>query len=116
VALSVPDHFGIYAYLAELSEDEANRLIAEARLKAQRDEWSRLEGARKQGIERGMAQGIERGMAQGIERGIQQGIERGVAQGHASLVRNMHRRGLDVAAIAEFTSLPLAQVESYLQA
>ncbi|MDR3313307.1 MAG: hypothetical protein LBS96_02490, partial [Oscillospiraceae bacterium] len=35
-----------YAYLAELSEDEKTRLRAEARLKAQRDEQSRISGAR----------------------------------------------------------------------
>ncbi|MDR3313896.1 MAG: Rpn family recombination-promoting nuclease/putative transposase [Oscillospiraceae bacterium] len=79
-----------YAYLAELSEDEENRLLAEARLKAQRDEYSRVTGARKEGLEQGLEQGTAR------------------------LVRNMSRRGLDAAAIADFTDLTLAQVEGYL--
>jgi len=34
-----------YAVLRELSEDEATRLRYEARLKAQRNEWSRVVGA-----------------------------------------------------------------------
>jgi predicted transposase/invertase (TIGR01784 family) len=36
-----------YCKLQVMSEDEANRMIYEARLKAQRDEQSRLQGARK---------------------------------------------------------------------
>jgi predicted transposase/invertase (TIGR01784 family) len=32
-----------------MSEDEANRMIYEARLKAQRDDYSRMEGARQKG-------------------------------------------------------------------
>jgi predicted transposase/invertase (TIGR01784 family) len=34
-----------YCKLQVMSEDEANRMIYEARLKAQRDEYSRLQGA-----------------------------------------------------------------------
>jgi predicted transposase/invertase (TIGR01784 family) len=37
-----------YCKLQEMSQDEANRMIYEARLKAQRDEYSRLQGARKE--------------------------------------------------------------------
>jgi hypothetical protein len=36
-----------YCKLQEMSEDEANRMIYEARLKAQRDEYSRIQGARQ---------------------------------------------------------------------
>jgi hypothetical protein len=32
-----------------MSEDEANRMIYEARLKAQRDDYSRMRGAREEG-------------------------------------------------------------------
>ena len=38
-----------YAFLRELSADEATRLRNESRLKAKRDEWSRLEGAERKG-------------------------------------------------------------------
>jgi hypothetical protein len=45
-----------YCKLQEMSEDEANRMIYEARLKAQRDEYSRLQGAIKEGLEKGRAE------------------------------------------------------------
>jgi predicted transposase/invertase (TIGR01784 family) len=38
-----------YCKLQAMSEDEANRMIYEARLKAQRDEYSRIQGARQEG-------------------------------------------------------------------
>jgi predicted transposase/invertase (TIGR01784 family) len=37
-----------YCKLQVMSEDEANRMLYEARLKAQRDEYSRIQGARKE--------------------------------------------------------------------
>jgi acetyl-CoA carboxylase carboxyltransferase component len=40
-----------YSKLQVMSEDEANRMIYEARLKAQRDEYSRIQGALRQGRE-----------------------------------------------------------------
>jgi predicted transposase/invertase (TIGR01784 family) len=36
-----------------MSNDEANRMIYEARLKAQRDEYSRLQGAIQEGEKKG---------------------------------------------------------------
>jgi predicted transposase/invertase (TIGR01784 family) len=38
-----------YCKLQVMSEDEANRMIYEARLKAQRDEYSRIQGALRKG-------------------------------------------------------------------
>jgi predicted transposase/invertase (TIGR01784 family) len=38
-----------YCKLQVMSEDEANRMIYEARLKAQRDEYSRMQGALRKG-------------------------------------------------------------------
>jgi hypothetical protein len=38
-----------YCKLQVMSEDEANRMIYEARLKAQRDEYSRIQGALQKG-------------------------------------------------------------------
>jgi flagellar biosynthesis/type III secretory pathway protein FliH len=40
-----------------MSEDEANRMLYEARLKAWRDEQSRLQGAHKEGLEEGLEEG-----------------------------------------------------------
>jgi predicted transposase/invertase (TIGR01784 family) len=38
-----------YCKLQVMSDDEANRMIYEARLKAQRDEYSRIQGALREG-------------------------------------------------------------------
>jgi hypothetical protein len=38
-----------YCKLQVMSEDEANRMPCEARLKAQRDEYPRVQGARQEG-------------------------------------------------------------------
>jgi predicted transposase/invertase (TIGR01784 family) len=43
-----------YCKLQAMSEDEANRMIYEARLKAQRDEYSRIQGALKKGRMEGL--------------------------------------------------------------
>jgi hypothetical protein len=42
-----------YCKLQVMSEDEANRMIYEARLKAQRDEYSRTQGAFRKGRQEG---------------------------------------------------------------
>jgi predicted transposase/invertase (TIGR01784 family) len=46
-----------YSKLQVMSEDEANRMIYEARLKAQRDEYSRIQGARQEGQKEGQKEG-----------------------------------------------------------
>jgi predicted transposase/invertase (TIGR01784 family) len=43
-----------YCKLQVMSEDEANRMIYEARLKARRDEYSRIQGARQEGRQEGL--------------------------------------------------------------
>jgi hypothetical protein len=40
-----------YCKLQAMSEDEANRMIHEARLKARRDEYSRIRGARQERLQ-----------------------------------------------------------------
>jgi predicted transposase/invertase (TIGR01784 family) len=46
-----------YCKLQVMSEDEANRMLYEARLKAQRDEYSRIQGAHQKGLEKGLEKG-----------------------------------------------------------
>jgi DNA-directed RNA polymerase specialized sigma24 family protein len=46
-----------------MSEDEANRMIYEARLKAQRDDYSRIQSARREGREEIILQIAEHGMS-----------------------------------------------------
>jgi len=76
-----------YAVLRELSEDEATRLRYEARLKAQRDEWSRMAGARLEGR----------------------------AEGRAELVRNMANEGIPYPLIAKIAGLTEAEVGTLLR-
>jgi predicted transposase/invertase (TIGR01784 family) len=76
-----------YAYLRELSADEEAKLLYEARLKAQRDEWSRLDGAK----------------------------ETGIAEGVAKVARNMARRGMSVEDIVDLTGFESTQVDAILQ-
>jgi predicted transposase/invertase (TIGR01784 family) len=49
-----------YCKLQVMSEDEANRMIYEARLKAQRDEYSRIQGALRKGRQEGRQEGLEK--------------------------------------------------------
>jgi predicted transposase/invertase (TIGR01784 family) len=51
-----------YSKLQVMSEDEANRMIYEARLKAQRDDYSRMQGARREGREEIILQMAKHGM------------------------------------------------------
>jgi predicted transposase/invertase (TIGR01784 family) len=44
-----------------MSNDEANRMIYEARLKAQRDEYSRMQGAIQEGEKKGREEGEKEG-------------------------------------------------------
>lgn len=66
-----------------------------------------LAEGRRQGLTEGIAQGIAEGMAQGIAQGITEGIERGKLQ----TARNMLRKGMAPALIAEVTGLSLPQIE-----
>jgi predicted transposase/invertase (TIGR01784 family) len=66
-----------YCKLQVMSEDEANRMLYEARLKAQRDEYSRIQGARREGLD----------------------------EGRREVARNLKRMGIPVEHIAQGTGL-----------
>jgi predicted transposase/invertase (TIGR01784 family) len=72
-----------------MSEDEANRMIYEARLKAQRDEYSRIQGA----------------LREGIQEGIQKGREEKLR-----LVRNFKNLGIPIEQIAQATGLSIDEI------
>jgi predicted transposase/invertase (TIGR01784 family) len=76
-----------YAFLRELSADEATRLRNESRLKAKRDEWSRLAGAKQEGRN----------------------------EGKAEVARNLALLGVDVATITKATGLDTVQIDEILQ-
>jgi predicted transposase/invertase (TIGR01784 family) len=80
-----------YCKLKVMSEDEANRMIYEARLKAQRDEYSRMQGARQEGREEGREKGRE------------------------EIIIQMAEHGMDAKAIAAITRLSERKVSSILK-
>ena len=80
-----------YCKLQEMSEDEAARMVYEARLKAQRDEYSRIHGAREEGLREGEARATR------------------------NIIREMGRNGMDLKAIAAITHKSEGEVNSILK-
>ncbi|MCL1896111.1 MAG: Rpn family recombination-promoting nuclease/putative transposase [Clostridiales bacterium] len=106
--------------LREMSEDEAERRLAEAREKELRDRHAtRMYGEKEgeaRGIEIGKAQGIEIGKEQGIEIGKEQGIEIGKAQEKYSttqdIARGMKAYGDPTDKIAIITGLAEEEINA----
>ncbi|MDR1306294.1 MAG: PD-(D/E)XK nuclease family transposase [Treponema sp.] len=67
-----------YCKLQVMSENEANRMIYEARLKAQRDDYSRMNGARQKGLQEGIRKGREEGREEGQKEIILRMAEHGM--------------------------------------
>jgi predicted transposase/invertase (TIGR01784 family) len=63
-----------YDRLQVMSKDKANRMIYEARLKAQRDEYSRIEGALRQGREEGREEGRKNGQEEIAKNALAKGL------------------------------------------
>ena len=80
-----------YAKLKVLSDSEANRMLYESRLKAQRDEKSRIDGA--------LAEGRMEGEVLGISK----------------VVHSMVKQGLDIKLIAGYTDTPISTIEDILK-
>ena len=96
-----------YAFLRELSADEATRLRNESYLKARRDEWSRIAGAEQKGLEKGREEGLEKG----LEKGRKEGRE----EGYTDIVQAMSRKGKSSAEIASLIDISQAQVDALLR-
>jgi predicted transposase/invertase (TIGR01784 family) len=88
-----------YCKLQEMSEDEANRMIYEARLKAQRDEYSRIQGA----------------LHTGREKGIEEGMEKGLEKGRGEIILRMAEHGMAAKDIAAITHLSEGEVGGFLK-
>jgi hypothetical protein len=97
-----------YCKLQVMSEDEANRMIYEARLKAQRDDYSRMNGALRKGREQGREQGLEEGREQGLEEGREQGRK----EGREEIARNALAKGLSPDVIREITGLDIEAIRN----
>lgn len=83
-----------------LSSDPETVRLYELREKAVRDEVSRLNGARAEGMELGM------------QRGVEQGIEQGLQKGKVEIARRMLSKGSSDEDIAEMTGLTVDEVKS----
>jgi predicted transposase/invertase (TIGR01784 family) len=73
-----------------MSEDEANRMLYQARLKAQRDEYARVQGAR------------------------QDGWQEGERKGKLEVARNALKEGLSVEQAAQITGIPADELKKHL--
>jgi predicted transposase/invertase (TIGR01784 family) len=81
-----------------MSEDEANRMLYEARLKAQRDEYSRVHGAWQEGRQEGRKEGWQEGRQE----------ER------KEIISQMAKHGMDANAIAAITHLSEGEVSALI--
>jgi predicted transposase/invertase (TIGR01784 family) len=91
-----------YCKLQVMSEDEANRMIYEARLKAQRDDYSRMNGARQKGLQ------------EGIQKGREEGREEGRQEGQKEIILRMAEHGMTTKDIAAVTYLSEQHINDIL--
>ena len=90
---TIPEVQKTIVMLRELSADEKLRQEVYYREKRLHDEATALNGARREGMEEGIAIGQERGIAIGQERGIAIGQERGIAIGQERGIAIGQERG-----------------------
>ena len=81
-------------YLAFTNDDQA-RMAYEARIAFQRDQLSREETAKQQGL----------------EQGLEQGIEQGKLEGKQETARNLKAIGMSIQHICQVTGLSVEEIE-----
>lgn len=91
-----------YNELRILSNNEEMRTEYEARIKAKRDEISRLEGA--------LAAGEAKGREEGRTEGRTEGRVEGIKEGKAEIVKNMLKRNVTVEDISRLTGLSVDRI------
>ena len=89
--------------LMELSADEKARQLYEARLKEQRDNYAREQGA------------IQRGLQQGLEQGLEQGLQQGLQQALLTTVQNAMDMNISIEDIVKLTGLTPIEIEALVQ-
>ncbi|XID91693.1 Rpn family recombination-promoting nuclease/putative transposase [Paenibacillaceae bacterium WGS1546] len=92
--------------------DEHVRRLADARDKALRDWNSSMEGSYEEGLTRGMAEGEAKGRVEGKA----EGKAEGEAKGKEEIARNLLRRGMEPAFVAEVTGLSIEAIEKMKRA
>jgi predicted transposase/invertase (TIGR01784 family) len=78
-----------YCKLQVMSEDEETRMLYEARLKAQRDEYARMQGA----------------LEEGRQSGWESGWENGWDESRLEIAQNLKNLGISIEQIAQATKL-----------
>ena len=90
-----------------IAQNPEERMLYESRLKGLRDFYSGLSAERRFGYEEGLQKGEITGEIRGEIRGEQLRAER--------IARNMLSQNMDVATIAELTSLSITEIEGLKQ-
>jgi predicted transposase/invertase (TIGR01784 family) len=80
--------------LQVMSEEDANRMLYEARLKAWRDEYARIQGARQEGRQEGLREGRREALQDELRR----------------LALNLKKMGMPAEHISQGTGLPLEEI------
>jgi predicted transposase YdaD len=88
-----------------MSEDEAARMVYEVRIKAQRDEYARMQGALEEGRQEGWEEGRQEGREEGLQEGMEKGHQEGSKERATGIVRNLKNFGMPVEQIAMMTGL-----------
>ncbi len=70
----------------DMSADTILRERARIREKALHDEASALEGAREEGMQKGIQEGMQKGIQKGMQEGMQKGIQEGLMQALEKLI------------------------------
>jgi predicted transposase/invertase (TIGR01784 family) len=94
----------------EMSQDEAERRLAEAREKQDRDTAAYIEHGVYVGRQEGLEQGLEQGREQGLEQGLEQGREQGMRQKAIEVASNFKALAVEPAIIAKATGLSLDEI------
>ena len=95
----------------------------ERRLYELREKWlhdiatlqkhARQEG-HKEGVEEGIEKGRREGIKKGVEKGRREGVEKGRKEGLRTSARNMLRKGMPMALVAEVTGLSPDEVAALM--
>ena len=83
-----------YSKLQVISADEGTRRLYEARLRARRDEYARIQGAHQDGRQEGW----------------QDGLDEGEKKGRREIALKLKKRGRSFGEIAEDTGLSLEEI------
>ncbi len=85
--------------LANMSEDDELRWMAELRLKGLRDEQAAMSLATKKGLQ------------QGLEQGLEQGLKQGEARKSKEIAKNMLKENIDIKVITKVTGLTEKEIK-----